>query len=520
MANTIPNQPIIFDYSDDCLLASDDLTVMAQHGDLTQFQMKLEPCGNDVNIVQGGNFQDPSLWVASGGWTVSGGSACHAIGVSGVLSQLAPATNGTLARLRLTVESATDGGGVVVSWGNYTQGFESGTHEVWINADSVNTFAIATSGSTAVCVRDLQLITVNTEFRVDILDEDDTLVNTLLPSDGFFDFADGYFTATIDWEGLDILNGCYTLAVIDPCYCSQLGFVALDLLTGSWNWSAAAVWTIGSGNASFNGSSTGVALLANSVCSGVTYEVTYRISNVIGTVDIEVGFGSTYGTVRTSDGTYTEQITSNGTGFRFKGTPTGAASFEIDQVSFNAIASDIQSTKSNKIKVKKNLDGCTLALAMCNDSNAFGFGFENTNFRPLMRIPASLNRSSYIIERLSYDNSRGRKYTYYGRHRKALELGYDGKYFMHDFASLFGLADHFYIDDVEYFVEDDEYPSISWGEYDDIGGVTLNVSEKVQLVENRRLSSASVGCEPQGALILDNNDLPIVDVNDERITTP
>ena len=24
MANTIPNQPIIFDYSDDCLLASDD----------------------------------------------------------------------------------------------------------------------------------------------------------------------------------------------------------------------------------------------------------------------------------------------------------------------------------------------------------------------------------------------------------------------------------------------------------------------------------------------------------------
>ena len=27
MANTIPNQPIIFDYSDDCLLASDELKV-------------------------------------------------------------------------------------------------------------------------------------------------------------------------------------------------------------------------------------------------------------------------------------------------------------------------------------------------------------------------------------------------------------------------------------------------------------------------------------------------------------
>ena len=91
---------------------------------------------------------------------------------------------------------------------------------------------------------------------------------------------------------------------------------------------------------------------------------------------------------------------------------------------------------------------------------------------------------------------------------------------MHDFASLFGLADHFYIDDIEYFVEDDEYPSISWGEYDDVGGVTLNVSEKVQLTENRRLSSASVGCEPQGSKILDRNDLPIYDQQDRIIRTP
>jgi len=156
---------------------------------------------------------------------------------------------------------------------------------------------------------------------------------------------------------------------------------------------------------------------------------------------------------------------------------------------------------------------------MCNDSDAFGFGFANTGFRPLMRIPASLNRSSYPMERLSYDNSIGVKATYYGRSRKAKELGFDGVEFMHDFAHLWGMADHFYIDDVEYFVEDDEYPSISWAENDDIGGVTIIVSEKEQLLENRRLSSSSVGCAVDGNELLDQNGTEITDQNDSTILT-
>ena len=91
MANTIPNQPIIFDYSDDCLLASDDLRVMAQYGDITQFQMELEPCGADVNLIQGGNFQNAALWTStSSAWEVSSGNAIKVGGISGQLYQAAP----------------------------------------------------------------------------------------------------------------------------------------------------------------------------------------------------------------------------------------------------------------------------------------------------------------------------------------------------------------------------------------------------------------------------------------------
>ena len=239
-----------------------------------------------------------------------------------------------------------------------------------------------------------------------------------------------------------------------------------------------------------------------------------------GNEEFNVRLGATNGVTRTSDGTYTEQITSSGTSFimignSISGTQTfGVTDMQIEEATPSSIL------YSNTIEVSEAFDCKTLALSLCNDSDGLGFGFANTGFAPLMRIPASLNRSSYPMERLSYDNSLGRKATYYGRSRKAQELGFDGKELMHDFASLFGLADHFYIDGEEYFVEDDEYPSISWSDGEDSGGVTINVSKKVQLIENKRLSSASVGCEVGGSILFDNNQETITDQADSPITTP
>lgn len=520
MANTIPNQPIIFDYADDCLLASDDLRVMAQYGDVTQFQMELEPCGADVQLIQNGNFNGSSNWTTtSAAWSFTTYSAVKTVGLSGQLFQSAHTTDGTLCRLTFDI-TAISGGELNVSFNGNTQYVsEVGSYEFWLESQSSGSVSFAASGAVSCVLENVQLITINTDFQVNILDENDSVVDTLETSDGYFDFSDGYFTCSIDWEALAIPNGCYTLQVVDPCPCSQRGIIALDMLSGVHNWSTSAEWAIDGGGAEFIGSSTGVALLSNVVCSDVEYQVTYSVFGLTGTVSAQIGLGSVYGTSRTSNGTYTETITSNGTSFRMRGTPTGAALFVLKNVSIVAI-DPIETIESNQVKVSEEFNCSTLALAMCNDSDAMGFGFANTGFRPLMRIPASLNRSNYPMERLSYDNSRGRKYTYYARSRKARELGFDGKEFMHDFAHLFGMADHFYIDDVEYFVEDDEYPTISWGEFDDIGGVTINVSTKVQLVENRRLSSASIGCEPTGSVLLDRQDEPILDSQDERITTP
>jgi len=517
MANTIPNQPIVFNETANCWLEDSGLKVLAQYGDITQFQMKLIPCGSDLNLIQNGNFEDDHFWTTtSSAWTIVDGTAVKSQGISGQLSQSAPATDGTL--VRITFDIIINQGEVRVSWsGQDTIITESGSYEFWVRADDAADIAFTSSGSTIATLSNVQLISVNTNFTVNIVDESDTIVQTLVTSDGYFDFSGGYFTCFIDWEVIGIPEGCYTLQVIDPCPCAQGGVIATDFTTSTFEWQISQGWVIENGTATFSGLSNGSASLLNVLCALTDYEVTYTLTGMSPTESFQVFLGGVGGAFRTTDGTFTEQINSGGDILRMTGNLIGSANYTVTDFSIRAVEQEVNFT-SNTIKLAEAFNCTTLALAMCNDSDAFGFGFANTGFRPLMRIPASLARSSYPMERLSYDNAIGRKATYYARSRKARELGFDGLEFMHDFAHLWGMADHFYIDDVEYFVEDDEYPSISWAENDDIGGVTIIVSEKVQLIENRRLSSYSVGCLTTNEL-RDNFGEIITDSGDSAILT-
>ena len=523
MANTIPNQPIVFDQDENCWLEDSGMKVLAEHGDITQFQMKLNPCGSDFNLIQNGNFlltsgMVGSFWERNSNyWFIQDGEARKVQGLSGSFYQEAPASQGTLARL--TFDIVIGQGEIQAGWSSTAVTItESGSYEFWIEAVAgTNLVLFFGDASSVATLTNVQLISVNDDFLVNIVDESGVVVDSLEKADGYFDISEGYFTCSIDWEALSIPDGCYTLEVIDPCDCAKRGINALDFKASTFVWDLESGWTIDSGSADFSSSVDALAQLYHVVCTNQRYEVTYTLSGMSVGEQFKVFLGLNGGTVRGIDGTYTDTIDAAGDDLVLSATASGASSFSVTD--FSIVAVDPEPTYiSNTIKVSESFNCTTLALAMCNDSDAFGFGFENTGFRPLMRIPASLNRSSYPMERLAYENSVGRKYTYYGRSRKARELGFDGLEFMHDFAHLWGMADHFYIDDTEYVVEEDEYPSISWADNDDVGGVTLIVSEKIQLIENRRLSSASVGCVPEGTSITDNNGTVIVDSEDTSLT--
>jgi len=470
MAEILPNQPIIFNQSENCWLEDSGLKVLAEYGDITQFQMGLEPCGTDLPMIQNGELTTNQHWTTSSSiWTIGGGVAVKTAGVGGSFYQAAQSAIGVVVRVRFDIVIAQ--GEINLSWGGNTNYItQSGSYEFWLERNNTSTdLSFSATASTICTISNIEMISVNTNYKVNIVNDSGTIVDTLEKSDGYFTFADGYFTVSIDWETLAIPDGCYTLQVIDPCPCANGGIVALDFYSSTFEWSISnGGWTIGSGSADFNGSSSSAARLAKVLCVDTTYEVTYTVTGLSATEEFYVQLGTQQGTTRTSDGTYTEQITADGNDiFRIVGNPTaGTAVFSVTDLSIEAVDPE-PAYISNTIKLQQEFNCTTLGLTLCNDSDGLGFGFENTGFRPLMRIPASLNRSSYPMERLSYDNSIGRKATYYARSRKARELGFDGLEFMHDFAHLFGMADHFYIEGTEYFVEDDEYPSISWAENDD-----------------------------------------------------
>ena len=104
MAEILPNQPIIFDEQADCWLEDSGIKVLAEYGDITQFQMALTPCGADFETVQDGNSPDATNWTLGADWSISGGQLCHSIGVFGTTTQAAPVDNGVLVRMRFTLD--------------------------------------------------------------------------------------------------------------------------------------------------------------------------------------------------------------------------------------------------------------------------------------------------------------------------------------------------------------------------------------------------------------------------------
>ena len=498
MAEIIPYQPVILDEELSCHLYDSEVQMLAEHGDITQVQLRLEPCPSDFELIQNSEFNGSTHWsTTGGGWVIGGGSAIHTVGISGSFYQAAPTPDGQLVRLTFDLINSSSTTPVVLTWGNYSNHLFTGSYELWITADSANNLMFSAGGGVGAQVTNLQMISINTNFNIAILDDNGTPVDTINTSDGYFNFNDGYFTASIDWEDLGISDGCYQLAVIDPCPCAQRGITALDLETSTFEWQISSGWTISGGTATFNDNALGTATLYSVICSGKIYKVSYTLAGMSANEEFYVSLGSNDGTTRTTDGTFTDTITSNGTLFRLNGNPTGAQTFTVTDIEIEEV---FPSTTylSNFIKVQESFSCKTLLIYMCNDTNAFGFGFEGTGFRPMYRIEGSLARGSYPSTRESYQYSNGRKATTYGRMRVARELGLDLPPHLVDFMSISPLIDHFYVGTTEYFIEEDEFPTVSWDENVHLGGFTLTISEKTQLLENRRLTSASVGCTFEG----------------------
>ena len=514
----VPNQPIAFNYAPDCNLIEANWQAVVQDGDVSQFQFTIDNCTGEPDLVRNGIFTEDGG--AGTGWSISPSNAWllqpyfgnikHLPNTAqGCVEQILFVADGTLVQITFTIVQTQ--GQCTVSYGTWSEtytGAVSGTFSYWIVADSGTTLRFCAKGLSDATWGSISMIPYNTTFRTRLVDMQG---NVVLNSPATYNVFNGWATFSIDWEALNLDYGCYMIEVADPCECAQTGLLSYDFYTGvglsainPWACTTSPRWSLGAGTAAYLGSGvpgTGSILLQNSpLCVGTTYTVTYTLTNMTNN-SFRVQLGSTLGTLRTIDGTFTEQITCATAGsVTLIGASVGSASdFEVSDLSI--VATTITYSWQSVPLRYGSWDDCYKAIKICNDTDAMGMGFESTGFAPWFRTLAHMRRTGYTGERNRYRDGFGRSKDYYGESEPVTELAFDAPEYIHDFVRLGGIADHFYVDSSEFEFEGDEYPTMNLNENDDVSGVAIPLVPKVVNTVNRRENSVSHGCATDGLFI-------------------
>lgn len=497
MATTIDHHPIRFGYSTECNLVDHNWMQYAEYGDVSQFQLEIAPCAYEQNAILEGTFTGGTAWTSSGfNWSIDtvNGKAIKTTGGSGFIRQDVATADGVY--WLITLDFVVNSGEFDVVFGDVTHNVSAtGSYEFYITASNVVSLKIEGDGTTSGSFTNVVATPINTEFEVYVVDENGTTQHTYTSSD--FNFTNQWLTASIDWQDIAVGEGCYTLQVSDPCTCVQGGFIQQDFETDTEAWSTDATWTITGGTATFSGSAaTGQALMSGILCPGTSYDVRYTLANMAGNT-FYLQLGSATGTVQNSNGTFNETIVcTNSSTLKLVG---GGLTSSLDVHSFTITATTrtVQHT-SVPIRVLESAADCTHKITVCNDSDGMGAGFLYTGFSPMLRVACQYAHGGATATRNSYEFSSGTKSTTYYRGRGNKSLSMVVPSYIHDFLMHLGGYDHVYVDGVEVFVEDDEYPTVSWNDQTDLGGVTLTLRDKTVLIENRRCSSKIEACDPNG----------------------
>lgn len=504
MANYIPFQPVVFDEQiDTCLLNTSGYSMPVQSGDNTQFQLLIEPCSSSPDIVTNGTFTSSSNWTLGSNWNIAGNIARHTAGTAGTLTQNVPFTASAFYQITVTFQNVTSGS-CQVKCGLTNKGTVSANGTYTFNQDGL----IFGSGLNFVASSDFQgdivfvsCLVYNVNYlKVIIYHLDGTQAAILDYSDGYFNVKAPYLTVTIDWDALGLSYGCYYFGVADDCTntCSQL-YIPDQTFYNTNFWTKAVnnnitttftllnnVWLYASTSVVGTGSLTSIGEL----CSGKSYTFTYTLAGHAGNATFQINAGGTLGASRSANGTYTETIVSGGTSFSMNFASTvNPSNFWVTDLSVTVIDSQLQADYTSNKFVYSETTSCTHMISLVCNENSFGMGFVNTGFIPRARIESKAILSGYPQERIKTKTSQGFKRVDYftGDKNWRLKVLRQPEHII-DFLSLTIGADHVYIDTVEVFAAEDEFPEPKPNKFFNVYDVDIEYQKKTLLLQNKNCS--------------------------------
>jgi hypothetical protein len=516
MATTANIHPVRFNFEQHCSMRDMGWRQPVQWGDDTQFQFSLDLCATERNLILNESFDTNSDWTAAGTAfidTINGWGVKYVGAGVGQISQSFTVADDVY--LFLTFDIVVQSDSMKLALGTYTELFtESGTYTRYVRANSVSSIVFGGSTQSAWYITSVGLYAINTNYVVRVVDLDGVVVRELSVEDtpAYFYISRNWLTFSYDWTddvGEFLAEGCYLFEVSEPCECSNGGFVAEDLITVQNQWTGSAGgWDFnGTGVAIFNGSlATDDAFIINALCDDVEYEVSYTLNAMNSGNTFYVRCGATTGTFRTTDGTYTETVIANASttaAFAIVGVTGSGGAFQLSNLRIRRKERTF-AFRSNIFDLKQE-HPCTSVIAACCDSDNLQAGYGDTFFQPRMRLKLTFGKPQYEpISIESYKGAFGTKRNYYYRGERIKLLQFGCSEYAHDFLAHLAGYDHVYLDGNAIFINSQEYAP-SWDTIWDWGEGELQVSDKVELIEKRRCSSISTGCEGSLPIAIDSD---------------
>ena len=324
-------------------------------------------------------------------------------------------------------------------------------------------------------------------------------------------------------QNQEIGDGCYRLAIADPCdnSCGQYGLLFPDFENpAGWALDLTTQWSIADGIATWTYigedpylSSTILYNLIGELCEGVTYQVTVDIESISdGAVSVEAGIGSVcVPSFATTPGVHTFTLTvgSGATNFAVRGSSTSiiSATINLNSVQAYPIDADVDYVQySSTLSVGNYDDPCTyLKLSACNTYDQFGFAFEGASFAPELRVEGLISQPQYKSDVDLFRFASGKTITSYADRVKSwsFHFGRLPEYLL-DFLSIAFFFDNVNINGKKYAPADNEFPSIQWNEADNkLGRLDITLIEKKTKIQKVQCAAQTEDCAPPPEPVLE-----------------
>jgi len=523
----IPNQPVYFGGEDLCNADEVQFVQIIDNTDKTQVQFKIDACQFAPNINDFPQFESSIF----SNWSNNGSCGNQSLGTAYFTKSFGEGYYKFVIDVA-SIDCVLNVNFDLTQIGTITS---TGVHTFFAYCTPIDgqfSFYVSTEGS--VCLNTFDAFEVLTNAILAIYDADGNWVDDIRYDSNpeYFSFVEDSMTITIDWAEREISNGCYYLCFLDPCENTNGQNYMANIRDGEFQEDINENWYV-DGNAFQSGNSvvfSGVypdgLLLQNNVFISYTSSITIQINIVSLDGTLDVYYGSYIVGVNTPVATFTTGDTGIKT---ITGIPNGSFDLAIigtgecviDYVGAVNVIPDnyVCDLTSPLMRLGDYTNDCTLLINACNNENGLGFNFSNSGFTPRLRLPAKLKGATYLNERSVYEDSAGKKSTYYFKRRKRKVLAIDLQpEYIHDFLSLAIGFDNFFINGAPYFVEDSEYNITYPDVYDNVGAVRLVVSEKVQNVKNVFCSDTENVCTlPPNSLLQTNLNFRIVQTNGSKI---